>query len=143
MSLKGDFEALDRLVKNLGELSKKALPEISIKGAIVIGEVIQEQYAQGRAPWGNQWAPLAESTVAKGRTPPPLDDTGNMKRKSKTVPTVKGIRTRIPSPAPFHQSGTSKMPARPLVPYGDMLPPSWAKPLEAVGAQVIKSTLKK
>lgn len=140
-NVKGDFGALAKLAETLKNLDKEIVPDVALKAAVAINEVVEEQFDQGKDPYGRSWEPLADSTIKKGRTPPPLTASGKMRRKAKAVPGVKGIVEKIPSPAGFHQTGTKKMPARMLVPHG-VLPPLWSDALKAVGAEVLKTKLK-
>jgi hypothetical protein len=141
-NLTGDFAALAKLAKTLDKLGDKTMPAMSLKGAVVLNRLVEEQFALGVDPWGRSWADLKESTTKKGRTPPPLTASGKMRSKAQAIPGVKGITEKIPSPAGFHQTGTKKMESRPLVPHGNVLPPRWSEPLEAAGVEVISSQLK-
>lgn len=141
-NLSGDFAALAKLAATLDKLANKALPEMALKGSAVLNRVNEESYALGVDPDGRSWADLKDSTLAKGRTPPPLTASGKMRKKTQAVPGVKGIQVKVPSPGGFHQAGTKKMAARPIVPADDYLPPRWSKPLEAAGVEVLSSQLK-
>jgi hypothetical protein len=141
-NLTGDFAALAKLAKTLERLGTTALPAMSLKGAVIVNRLVEEQFSQGVDPYGRSWAPLKESTLAKGRTPPPLTASGKMRRNAQAIPGVKGVTEKIPFPAPIHQAGSKNMAARPIVPYG-LLPPRWSQPLEAAGVEVISTLLKK
>src|SRR5690606_17437543 len=52
-----------------------------IAGAVsdAINDRIQAGFDQGTDPYGSPWAELAPYTLAKGRTPPPLTESGGLR----------------------------------------------------------------
>lgn len=87
---------------------------------VVIPSIRKNFAVEGRP----QWAPLAPSTVlARGASGPILDRTGRLKKVATQLniwkytrdsATIVGLDARVKY-ATYHQSGTSKMPARPFV----------------------------
>lgn len=93
--------------------------------ASVINDLIQDGFDRGTNPYGRAWARLRPTTLAKGRFPPPLTDTGAMRGGTRAVPRGgAGIDLEAPPPANFHQHGTVYMIARAVLPTGT-LPPDW------------------
>ena len=82
-------------------------------------------YAAGTDPHGDAWADLKPSTLAKGRTPPPLTDTGAMAAGTLARATGgAGIGLEAPPPADEHMAGNPDMAARAVLPRNG-LPASW------------------
>lgn len=77
-------------------------------------------------PWGRPWAPLASSTVKRRRLGSRriLQDTGNLRRSytwrvgrhQVAVGTFGRVNGKPPGYARYHQTGTSRMPARKMLP---------------------------
>jgi len=142
MPLYGDMDKLGQLIRNLSQLS--SVPsQISKEVSDKITVELQEQYKDGKDPYGKQWAPLKPSTLKKGRTPPPLDDTGRMKSGTKAFPLKNaGIGINLPFPGFFHQAGTKNMEARKVLPE-KTLPKSWSAAIRESAAKNIKKALTK
>ncbi len=87
---------------------------------------LREGYAEGKDPNGNAWAPLRPATLARGRFPPPLTDTGKMRDSTKAVALPgSGVGFEIgPAYAVHHYQGTTIMAAREQLPHGG-LPSKW------------------
>jgi hypothetical protein len=108
-------DVLSRVIDDL-EFYGHAVDEIAQAAAPRIRQAIDQQFATGTDPKGSPWAPLAPSTIARGRGNPPLTDTGAM-RSSVAVTTDSGqIEVTIDEPAQYHQTGTSYMPQRAILP---------------------------
>lgn len=145
--LTGDFKKLAALGQLLG-----ATPELkrlaSSKVAEAFEEQLEYQYATGTDPNNEGWAELAESTLARGRKPPPLSDSKEMRRNSKAVAGlsgIAGIRVTVDKPSKpdvplFHQEGTENMPDRQILPEpGKPLPVAWAAAAErGVGEALVE-----
>lgn len=106
------------------------LRRIAERAAVSLRAALEREYATGRTADGRPWAPLAKRTLARGRRPPPLTDTGLMRRGMRAYPAIKRIvlayTTRLDI-APYHQRGTRYMPARPVLPVSTRLPRTWAE----------------
>ena len=80
-------------------------------------DLIEKQFQLGLDPYGTEWAPLAESTIRRGRNPPPLTDEGLLRAAHVAPLQSAGIIVEFDEDyASFHQEGTDNMPARRLVP---------------------------
>lgn len=135
----GDLSKLQQLAENLRRLA--GVPSrMSRTAAVGIAVKIKEQFESGTDPYGNAWAPLAQSTLDQtpNRRGGPLVNTAAMSEGVVVVPmrgagisikfTVKGDIAAI------HQSGTSRMPSRKVLPeYG--MPASWEEVLRRAGEE--------
>jgi hypothetical protein len=131
-----DFAKLAHLIAGLGSLGESGTEVVSTELAPAVQELLDNQYSEGRGPDGKTWAPLK----ANGR-PSHLQDTTDMSANTRALRGVRGVDVRAPSPAGFHQDGTSRMEARPLVPDGEMLPPEWEAALSETASAVIVQQL--
>lgn len=86
---------------------------------------IERQFSAGSDPYGAAWAPLARGGQSH------LIETGTMLASLVVTSTGKEIQMSMDSPAPYHQSGTSRMPARPIFPDEGQIPPSWEAIIQA------------
>jgi len=129
----GDIRDLGRLAENLRALSEVP-SQASREAAKGIQRAIRTQFTSGTDPYGEPWEPLKQSTLDKGRTPPPMTDTGRMKRGMRVRPS-KGAGIEVTSEAEylgFHQgqgSPRANVPPRHVLPEGE-LPDSWQKAIE-------------
>jgi hypothetical protein len=124
------IEAIGRLKQTIRKLSD--LPRaVAVEAKPTIDRLLKEGFLNGKDPYGRPWAPLKASTIAKGRTPPPLTDTRAL-RKGTKVQVRSGLRPGLlllTGPhGYFHQVGfrvyKTRVPARRVLPqYG--LPASW------------------
>ena len=129
--LTGDFAGLGKLEANLYKLS--TVPsQAATEAAEGIQSLVMDEYASGSDPNGRRWAPLRPSTLKRGRTPPPLTDSGNMRDGTEVKPLPgAGISISFDVPyAVFHHTGTRNMVARPVAPTGTF-PASWNEVIEA------------
>lgn len=129
----GDLDKMGNLVENLRRLSEVP-SNVSRRVADDLRAMIEQQFVDGTDPYGDGWAPLAPRTVKKGRTPPPLTDSGNMRASVDVKPMRgQGVSITIDDPAGFHQGGWSGPhgtgPARPILPDRG-LPESWSEMIE-------------
>ena len=131
------FARLAALIGNLSELAENGSAAVAAKLEPALQQVIESEYEQGHGPDGQQWAHKADGS------PSHLQKSGDMRRSSNAVKGVSGVTVRIPKPGGFHQSGTERMPARPLVPAGESLPPDWQKAAEDAARAVIVQGLTK
>ena len=105
-----------------------------------IAKLVDEEFARGADPYGDAWAPLAPATLARGRRPPPLTDTGAL-RYSITVKASQGAGIEIEIGVPyatFIQTGTGYMPARTVLPAGNELPQEWEEAIESSLSEVMR-----
>jgi hypothetical protein len=132
-----DFSKLDKLTATLRDLAH--IPsQVSAEVSKELTKELQKEYTSGSDPYGKPWAPLKPSTLAKGRRPPPLTDTGRMKSGTVAFP-LPGAGVAVVVGAEYgkyHQTGTSKMEARPILPDKGM-PPKWREIVKRVASKAI------
>ena len=109
---------------------------VASEGAAAITVRLQQQFAKGADPYDNAWKALATGEASH------LTKSGAMSGATKATPMAgAGIALESPSPANFHQGGTSRMPARPVLPSGP-LPASWRADLQALYSRLLSEGLK-
>ena len=119
-----NIAALEELSHKIGSIVE-VLPDTTAELAPIIAREIEHEFDMGTDPYGQPWAPLAPSTIARGRHHPPLTDSGEMRGSVDVQPTARSITISIDSPYEYHQEGDgSRMPARKILPEGT-LPQSW------------------
>jgi hypothetical protein len=132
-----------KLGQTLAELS--VVPSQAAKSASTkIAKLIQEQFDRGEDSYGDGWANLAATTLARGRHPPPLTDTGAL-RNSITVYPTKGAGIEIAvgmDYGRFHQTGTQFMPARKILPDKGELPQEWEDAIEKSVSDAMQKRMK-
>lgn len=132
--LTGDFAALGLLRANLNRLARVPAA-VATEGSKEIAKRIEKEFATGRDPYGAAWKPLAVSTRRRGRRPPPLSDTREMRKGVRVKPMPHagiGITfTNKPAVAGLHQRGARRMPARKILPAAGF-PAAWRAALDAV-----------
>ena len=116
-------EEIGRLGDVIEQTAKAAAPKLAAR--------VAEGFKGGFAPSGTSWAPLSPSTLSRGRSAPPLTDTGALSSTMRSLPGATQIVMSATAPySSFHQFGTKNMPARPILPEGDALPQTWRQDLE-------------
>jgi hypothetical protein len=113
------------LAKSIRQLSRVPAQTASAVAEQLSSE-LEQGYAAGIDPYGQAWAPLRPSTLARGRTPPPLTDTGAM-RSASVVSPLGGAGVGfggLPEYAVYHQEGTAQMARRRVLPDAG-LPSAW------------------
>lgn len=130
------------LAKSLAALAKvPAL--ISTRVAGDLNARLQAGFSAGTDPYGQAWAPLAPATLAKGRFPPPLTDTGALRGGAKLIPFPSGLRLgSTPGYGQLHMSGTSRMPKRRWFPDAG-LPASWREIIQRHFSALVREGLAK
>lgn len=123
MAYKG-FQRLHGTLRKLADVPSQAARAASAR----IADVIEQQFDSGTDPYGRAWAPLKPYTLAKGRFPPPLTDTREMRESVEVRPTASGgiEVTMGVDYATFHQTGTRDMAQRQIMPQSGGLPASWS-----------------
>ncbi len=126
--------ALSTITRALNELAK--VPSRAASGASErIDALIQREFDQGTDPYDSAWEPLAEATLDKGRTDPPLTDSGALREVEVTPARGAGINVTLGEAyGAFHQIGTRNMPARPILPTGP-LPVAWREAIDAAALE--------
>ena len=134
-----DVGSLESIIGALDGL-RDLVPEIALEASIEIFETTDSLFVLGADPYGETWAPLAPATLAKGRTPPPLTDTGAMRESLRVAVTETAIVASLENPAGYHQDGTRYMPARPVLPdYARGLPDAWRASITDAGQRVFEA----
>lgn len=87
---------------------------------------IQANFDLGRDPYRKTWAPLAPSTIKRGRFPPPLTDTRKGRQGVKVKPMQSGGIKLLNSVdyMGIHQKGAPNIPRRSFFP-DNTLPKRW------------------
>lgn len=77
-SIIGDFPALREAMSKIRRIGD-AGPELWRRIAPTIRSNIEAQFATGSNPYDTPWKPLRPATLAKGRSAPPLTETGALR----------------------------------------------------------------
>lgn len=121
--LSGDFDALSALSAALSG-ADEIVRDVAAESVIELRHAVDSQFTLGTDPYGNAWEPLAPVTIGKGRTPPPLTDTGKMRDSLQVTVTGESIRFSMGGPAVYHQHGGVRLPQRKIFPGDpDPIPP--------------------
>ena len=117
-----DLESFADDMRRLSEVLPEAKPILARR----VAGLIADQFDRGIDPYGRPWAALAAATLIKGRTPPPLTDTGALRSSVDVRPTSKGFAVSIDPLAQIHQEGNKaqNLPARKILPETE-LPETW------------------
>jgi hypothetical protein len=140
MGWNGDISQMGKLEERIADLA--SVPSRAARAvASGLALEIEEEFADGRDPYGDPWAPLAPATIDKGRFPPPLTDTAAMRKSVAVRPMVgAGVAITVDHPAQVHQTGWSGKsgtgPARPVLPSRAM-PPAWEEIIEAAVTKAV------
>ncbi len=119
MGLKG-LDGIKRIRSAILELPR-AMSQASTDAAENLETVIEVQFQAGVDPYGNPWRPLAESTMRRGRTPPPGTDTEALRAVHVTPLQHAGVRVTFDEEYAEYFNF-----ARPLVPdYDNFEESSW------------------
>lgn len=140
MSNAAAFAALARIKRSVAALARVP-SQTSAAAAPKIQALIEEQFASGTDPYGRAWEPLSQATLDKGRSAPPLTDSGEL--AGVTVAPMAGAGVSVTlgaSYGAFHQVGTRYMPARPILPYAG-LPAAWKQALSDAATAAFERTL--
>lgn len=128
--MSADLGGLGRVLDKLSRVASNVAPIASP----MLADLIAEEFAGGADPYGTPWQTLSETSLALGRTDPPLSDTDAMRDSVKVFPMQgAGIAITIDAPAVHHQFGAPNnrwgpLPARPILPNHG-IPPTWARAL--------------
>lgn len=131
-----------RLAERLADLSR--IPSrVAGDAADEISTLIQGEFASGNDPYGQPWATLADATIARGRSAPPLTDTGALAEGLEVTP-MQGAGIEISfseAYGAFHQTGTVNMPPRPILPT-DQMPEAWSQAIAGSFARSMGEAMK-
>lgn len=137
-----DARAFSRVLRELAKVPSK----IAKVAAPRLTDRLRSGFADGVDPYGNEWAPLAPRTLAKGRTPPPLTESGDLAGGTEVRPLRgAGLGLFAPetlsrgAPASIHMTGDgAKLPARPYLPQY-ALPATWRAELQAIYSKLMRA----
>lgn len=132
MPASGDLRGMGQLARNIAQLARVPSRAAAL-AAPGIAREIQHEFDRGVDPYGRPWKPLKPSTLARGRHPPPLTDTREMRDGIAVRPLpAAGIAITFARdvPAIFHQRGTRFMALRAILPT-NVLPKAWGAILAA------------
>lgn len=147
MSLTGNFSQLERMQERLAELAE--VPSRAARAtASRLEELMQEEFDRGADPYEEPWTPLAPTTLAKPRHPPPLTDSSDMRDSLRARPLAgAGVGMTIDHPAGPHQTGWTgpqgSGPARPILPARGELPDGWIEVLEEESARAFRGVTRR
>lgn len=131
------------LVARLQDL-EKVPSQTATAAAKSIGKLIDEEFSAGDNPYGKAWAALRPATIATGRRPPPLTDTGKMRAgvKVKAAQNAGIVITVDADYAKFHQTGTDRMAQRAILPAGKELPDDWQEAIEDAFEKAVRKRMR-
>ena len=135
--LTGDFAQLDRLSRKIADLSRMPA-RVSARAASELTPTLQQEFSEGKDPYGGPWASLSVETLRKGRSAPPLTDTGRMRASARAEAAGKaGVAVHIAPPAAFLQT------KRPMVPVLGAEPPRWREIFADAARREFRATMEK
>jgi phage gpG-like protein len=139
MPLKGDFGKLDRWAKKIDDLGSPAFRfQVANDMSDIALGLVAQQFAKQASPYGGRWKAKKRPDgrpILRGKT-------NRLVKWRKAFVNQHGYRIASTAPyAGFHQSGTSRMVARKMVP-DRRLPASWSKPLSRVFASRARLALR-
>ena len=110
------YGTLKQLQRGLQQLPMAVRNRVSVAVKDEINLLLGEQFDAGMDPSGRPWAPLAASTIRRGRHAPPLTDTGRMRAHVRAVRVGTNVAIDSDLPAAFHQRGNPRLPRRQIWP---------------------------
>jgi hypothetical protein len=139
MPLTGDFQKLDRWVKEIGKLdSPKLRFQVADEMADATLGLVAQEFSQERDPYGKPWAPKKRPDgrmILRGKS-------GRLIQFRKGTISPNGFRCDMGAPyGTFHQKGTRRMKARMMLPKNGKLPPRWAAVYREIYVRAMRSQL--
>lgn len=111
--------------------------QVARESADALTAKIQRGFDAGTDPYDATWAAKKDGSASH------LEESGAMRAGTKATPLGRaGIALEAPPPANFHQSGTSRMPRRRVLPDSG-LPASWRAILQDVYSRLMRKGLGK
>lgn len=129
MTWRGDISGVRHLAERVGDLARVP-SRVAARVSDELAAEVQAEFDAGTDPYGDPWAPLSPVTEARGRTAPPLTDSGDMRDGIRVASLAgAGVGITVPHPGAPHQTGWSGKhgagPARPILPDRGALPEAW------------------
>ncbi len=138
MDLSGCLKWMGDLERTLGRLDGLTR-RVSVIAAPAITKELQREFSRGADPYGRKWRKLATGK------PSHLTESGRLRRGTRAGPLPgrrAGVRILIGAPyAIYHQTGTSNMPARRILPQRGM-PASWNVAIKRAMRQAFAEAVK-
>src|SRR5687767_3617731 len=109
----------------------------------LIAKDIQQNFTLGQDAYEKPWKPLAPATLRKGRTPPPLTDTGKGRKSIRVKPSKDAgiVITVSDAKMKFHQVGARpQLPRRSFLPT-NTLPKTWRLYWDAEYSKALRKKL--
>lgn len=121
MSLTGDFAKLQTMIAAFEEAGASDFTGALGKNlAAETISLVQREFRSQSDPYGAAWAPL------KARSGMILSDTGHLRGSVTVAGSSTEVRVVIgASYGAYHQRGTRRMPARPILPREGDIPSAW------------------
>lgn len=134
--------AWKRLGENLGKLAQVP-SRIARPISDGLNVLIQEQFAQGKDPYGTPWKPLAPSTVKQKGHARILIRTNTGRTMTMAIP-MKGAGIRLVSVdyLGYHMTATANRPARPVFPWRAGLPKTWSEVIQREWRNAFEKTMR-
>lgn len=121
--------------KTLRQLGRTVPARMARLAATAITAKLQAGFDAGADPYGNGWAAKKNGEASH------LEETGAMRAGVMAVPASgSGLNMLAPSPANYHQSGTSRMVARKVLPDNGV-PASWGPILQEAFTDALRESL--
>jgi hypothetical protein len=106
-------------------LSSTAYRETVGKAAPGIKDAVEEQFVGGIDSYGKKWKPKVSGAPSR------LVKTGELSESVIVTPLPNGIAVTVEDfKATFHQGGTTRMVARPILPTKTRTPPQWKQSIQ-------------
>lgn len=111
-------------------------------GAAGITNQIHRDTSSGLDCYGKPFAPLAVSTLRRGRKPPPMVATGRSLDETRARPlSGAGIALVLGGAYEYHLRKTKNRPARQVLPVRAGLPASWKRRLETAERAAVREAM--
>lgn len=139
MPLFGDFQALKRWEKSIGQLASRGLAfDCSRDMADAHLRQVEREFETETDPYGKRWAPKKRPDgrkILQGKT-------GNLRKFRRAAISPRGYKIGTTAPyLRFHQSGTSRMPQRRVLP-GRRLPTQLASEFRSIFTKYCRQRLR-
>jgi hypothetical protein len=125
-------QMLDELIQTPRKIAVEVAPKIT--------KLLQRQFARGVDPYGRKWRRLATGRAAH------LTKTGKLRSGTRAMPGMggrAGLRVVVGMPyGSFHQTGTSRMPARKILPERGM-PAAWREAFVAAARKLTRQATRR
>jgi len=119
---------LVNLRTSLERLARTIPARVASRAAQGITAQIRQDTAAGLDCYGRPFAPLAPATLARGRHPPPMVDTGGSLSETRAVALRgAGITIHVGGHYEHHLTSSGTRPAREVAPTRGPLPASWSR----------------